>query len=1294
VALPGSAVPISALAQPSSVPIGPSAECENEFRLCRCFRAGIAEFRRLFLEMWFQRFQDSPWTANPEQISMLYNLVKTRIKLSLVLKSMRKEPYEAWDIPVWTNLLEAFHDLSPDLHSTIIQSSKLKSVSNKLKTLRNEFYHVRSNSETRYAELLEKVTLSLVEFGLDISLLQSNSPHTKLAPGGNDAEIERLKKLGNEEYAKNNYSRAVDYYTSALALNGLSDHSRAILYSNRSAAYYGMGEYRQAQTDAQNSLDLSPGWFKPLFWLGASYNARGRYRKALRRLYESESKTPIDVGLDWRQKLNHEIWISRLECSRIERGEESIEEMVQLSPDEVLKRIELSRNRRSGKTAAQIRNSNRSVAPHLANCGDAHQRMSEMRFEEAFQLFLNAAKGGSSEGMFNVGLMFSYGKGVKRDFTKAMEWLKKASSAPNPKNSPFTALMTAAGGAKYLRLGVGEAFHQLALFAESGIGGPIDHPSAANYYQQAIDINGNPSSMHNLAQKYMYGIGVPSDLKMATELLLRAASHHDNHTPPMLTLGELFLSQGDKENAAFWLRKASDYGNHHATSLLPLLDSLPTRLLPTKAPPSPNITFDFKNAKVLHSDQKIARNMKNRKEGFGRSSDTSRSKPTIFSEATVSQINEHLGKTGSLTCRRIKETLYEIPSIHPLQLLPLDRIPKTICETSVSLWASTLRVNEEPIPTPPLLHSLAQRILQGNPMHRDALLVMAYPNETSEIPSKISLLDKCLRYYPKDAAFWTLRAELHAHEGNWNKCLADVTQALSITPHAPRSLYRQWIALYRLYSESKKSKKSGKSQKSQKSKSRDTPKIVLQQVVDAANCLLTYSEPDNRDLHQVMFLMAFTLEMENDSRGWQYYLLGKQLAEEGIPYFTNTPSQVRQILDSTVMESAGMVLQGVLPFPLPRPPRISWHAQPLIMESDQVHGLDIEGMCRNLSSENRDHIDNLEDFNAILQLATYSPFARLILACCNMMHVAIQESQTQDKVQEPTIMLLADSFAVSSELFSYLSPCIRHLLYAFEAEEPQSLELMVLRAHCVSPGDDGETEEDMGSDSDSEDEEDSEGDEENLLYNYEALSLHPLTPPLLCLSASTLLQRQVDPISPQYDINRALLTDPANPRALYLRVTSFFCMWHPLADDSLKESLNIAIDDALRIIPLDDHPHYFHIMAISMTLQLLGDFSQTGTVPPPSEKLLEFFRAHRSIRNMFAQLPGWVNDAFPPLGHNSSAINFIDDMIDLHQEENPKEPSNNKPEEQAPPAEEKPGFWRALGNLIPGWGHISGMIWR
>ena len=56
------------------------------------------------------------------------------------------------------------------------------------------------------------------------------------------AIAEVYKKQGNNEYNENNFNNAIDFYTEGIKVNCKDEELNAILYSNRAAARFNLGE--------------------------------------------------------------------------------------------------------------------------------------------------------------------------------------------------------------------------------------------------------------------------------------------------------------------------------------------------------------------------------------------------------------------------------------------------------------------------------------------------------------------------------------------------------------------------------------------------------------------------------------------------------------------------------------------------------------------------------------------------------------------------------------------------------------------------------------------------------------------------------------------------------------------------------------------------------------------------------------------------------------------------------------------------------------------------------------------
>ena len=78
-----------------------------------------------------------------------------------------------------------------------------------------------------------------------------------------DAEVDRLKALGNDAFKKGDFSGAVSNYDKAILL-APKNH---LLYSNRSLAKHSAGDFVAAEADARKCLELAPDFMKGVYRL-------------------------------------------------------------------------------------------------------------------------------------------------------------------------------------------------------------------------------------------------------------------------------------------------------------------------------------------------------------------------------------------------------------------------------------------------------------------------------------------------------------------------------------------------------------------------------------------------------------------------------------------------------------------------------------------------------------------------------------------------------------------------------------------------------------------------------------------------------------------------------------------------------------------------------------------------------------------------------------------------------------------------------------------------------------------
>ncbi|MGN1479305.1 MAG: tetratricopeptide repeat protein [Acutalibacteraceae bacterium] len=105
-------------------------------------------------------------------------------------------------------------------------------------------------------------------------------------------------------------------------------------------------------------------------------------------------------------------------------------------------------------------------------------------YQKAFDLFIEAANGGISNAMNNLGLMYMNGQGVTQDYNMAFKWLEKALLADNY---------------NYL------AYHNMARLFYNGFGVPKNIEKAYNCYTKAVGYNNQKNGSVYIDDCFMVG---------------------------------------------------------------------------------------------------------------------------------------------------------------------------------------------------------------------------------------------------------------------------------------------------------------------------------------------------------------------------------------------------------------------------------------------------------------------------------------------------------------------------------------------------------------------------------------------------------------------------------------------------------------------------------------------------------------------------------------------------------------------------------------------------------------------
>ena len=161
-------------------------------------------------------------------------------------------------------------------------------------------------------------------------------------------------------------------------------------------------------------------------------------------------------------------------------------------------------------------------------------------YKLAFQLSLPLAEAGDATAQNYIGVMFSKGEGVTKDFSRAFEWFSKSAHQGNPK-----------------------AQYNLAVSYEQGEGTPQDRAKALTLYKIAAE-NGNPDAQVDYGWALFDGVDITKDEQLAKKMVMASADQ-------LCGRGELALGQfhyfgyarlpRNREKAIEYSLRAAEHGS-------------------------------------------------------------------------------------------------------------------------------------------------------------------------------------------------------------------------------------------------------------------------------------------------------------------------------------------------------------------------------------------------------------------------------------------------------------------------------------------------------------------------------------------------------------------------------------------------------------------------------------------------------------------------------------------------------------------------------------------------------------
>jgi len=203
-------------------------------------------------------------------------------------------------------------------------------------------------------------------------------------------------------------------------------------------------------------------------------------------------------------------------------------------------------------------------------------------YNQAFPLFVLAAKHGHAESAYRTALCYEFGWGCRKDAAKAVQFLRMSASKRHPGAMTRLGKACLSGdlgekryreGIKWMKLAseaadtqYNSAPYALGCLYETGYGDDVfcDPRYAVELFTQAADLN-HPEANFRLGDAYEHGkLGCPKDPALSVHYYTGAASF--DHAPAMMGLcawymvGAGSVLEKDEEEAYEWARKSAELG--------------------------------------------------------------------------------------------------------------------------------------------------------------------------------------------------------------------------------------------------------------------------------------------------------------------------------------------------------------------------------------------------------------------------------------------------------------------------------------------------------------------------------------------------------------------------------------------------------------------------------------------------------------------------------------------------------------------------------------------------------------
>jgi TPR repeat protein len=557
--------------------VATSAKAINWFRLQYLAGHSCICLRRLFKKR-YQQFYNSAWNDTATCGTQFFNNVVSPYPQYFTFSrtqkiSIQKGNSNEWDVSLLITLLLNIANNRPLTPSESQALKKEDQYLEDLRVIRNELAHhgTRQINDSDFNTSWLKLKNILVFFGEDDTELEKMKDiEFKSAKEEEDAEstkeMERLKTLGNKSFDDKNFTDAIKHYTKALTLPSLLSKNRAVLYSNLSRTRLALCEQIQDNTsapillttiederyralrDAKEARKFWPTWWKAHYRVGNAYSSMNEHEKAINSFEcalvldpsSAETKKALDSSKStYSQQQRYEHLDPRMEQQTMDGHLHEMHDKYGIDPE--LIRLGHSLRSVSGDTAATD-----VINGHKYFFGDVKYGITQ-DYDRAAKYYASAASQGNAEGMYNLGMMYDRGQGVKKDHSLATQFYQNAASQlPHLPKSNVP------------NIGVAEAEHALGLRYYNGIDVNKNLAMAAHWYERSAE-HGCAHAANNLGIMYLEGTGVTQDKQKAEQWFQFAARKGDINAMSALAL--LLLDNNNFLMARLWCNRACEAGN-------------------------------------------------------------------------------------------------------------------------------------------------------------------------------------------------------------------------------------------------------------------------------------------------------------------------------------------------------------------------------------------------------------------------------------------------------------------------------------------------------------------------------------------------------------------------------------------------------------------------------------------------------------------------------------------------------------------------------------------------------------